>query len=246
MSDKSGHDSPQTNGPKVPKHVAIIADGNGRWAKHRHLPRLAGHRAGVENMRRVLEALVSQGVEYVTLYAFSTENWRRPEREVRGLMRILREAIDRETKALHEKGMRLVHVGRITRLSSDLQKTVEHAQELTRNNAKATLCIAFDYGGRSEIIQAVKRLLAEGVSPDDVDEEMFGRYLYTAGIPDPDLVIRTGDEQRLSNFLLWQTHYSEYYFTPTLWPDFNGAEVEKALQAYNQRMRRYGSLKVEA
>jgi undecaprenyl diphosphate synthase len=246
MSDKNGHDSPQTNGPKVPKHVAIIADGNGRWAKRRHLPRLAGHRAGVENMRRVLEALVSQGVEYVTLYAFSTENWRRPEHEVRGLMRILREAIDRETRALHEKGIRLVHVGRITRLSSDLQQAVERAQELTQNNAKATLCIAFDYGGRSEIIQAVKRLLADGVSPDDVDEEMFGSYLYTAGIPDPDLVIRTGDEQRLSNFLLWQTHYSEYFFTPTLWPDFNGTEVEKALQAYNQRMRRYGSLKVEA
>ena len=242
---EDGHSDPKDNGLKMPRHVAIITDGNGRWARRRHLPRLGGHRAGVDNFRRVLKALVSHGVEYVTLYAFSTENWQRPESEVKGLMRILLEYIGRETKALHENGARLIHVGRADRLSPELQQAVEYAQELTRNNTKVTVCVAFDYGGRSEIIHAVKQILAEGVAPEDVDEEMFSKYLYTAGIPDPDLVIRTGDELRLSNFLLWQTNYSEYYFTPTLWPDFDEVEVEKALQAYSQRRRRYGTLKVE-
>ena len=221
-------------------------DGNGRWARRRALPRLAGHRAGVGNIRTVLECLSSYGVEYVTVYAFSTENWQRPPGEVNGLMKILGEVIDRETKALHQKGVRILHLGRADRLAPELRQAVERGQELTRNNTKVTLCVAFDYGGRDEIIRAVKGLLAEGVDPEKVDEALFDRYLYTAGIPDPDLLIRTGSELRLSNFLLWQSAYSEYYFTSTLWPDFDEAEVEKALLAYSRRKRRFGTLKAEA
>jgi len=244
--DEKGRQHPRGKRLTVPRHVAIIADGNGRWARQRHLPRLAGHRAGVDNMRPVLDSLLAYGVEYVTFYAFSTENWQRPKGEVNGLLKILDEVIDRETQALHSRGVRIVHIGRSDRLPLKLRRRVERSLELTQNNTKATLCIAFDYGGRAEIIHAVKALLSRGVSPEQVDEEMFSQYLYTAGIPDPDLVIRTGNEMRLSNFLLWQSHYSEYYFTPTLWPDFNEAEVEKALMTYSQRQRTYGTLRAEA
>jgi len=237
---------PQRDDFRVPRHVAVIMDGNGRWARRRGLPRLAGHRAGVDNIRTVLECLASYGVEYVTVYAFSTENWRRPPGEVNGLMRILGEVIDSETEALHRKGVRILHLGRTDRLPPELRQAVERGQELTRNNTEVTLCVAFDYGGRDEIIRAVKGLLADGIPPEEVDEALFGQYLYTTGIPDPDLLIRTGSELRLSNFLLWQSAYSECYFTPTLWPDFDEAEVEKALLVYSHRKRRFGTLKVEA
>jgi undecaprenyl diphosphate synthase len=245
-SKNDGYDTLDGNGAGIPRHVAIIADGNGRWASRRHLPRIAGHRAGVENIRRVLEVLVSRGVEFVTLYAFSTENWTRPESEVRGLMRLLEEAIDRETRALHSKGIRVRHIGRCDRVSSRLRDAIQQSLALTRNNTRATLCIAFDYGGRDEILRAIKAIMADSVKPEDVNEELFAQYLDTAGIPDPDIIIRTGDEKRLSNFLIWQSHYSEFYFTPTLWPDFDEAEIEKALLAFNQRQRRFGALKVEA
>jgi len=226
----------------LPQHVAIIMDGNGRWAQQRGLPREAGHRAGTENIRRVVEGFAKYGVAYLTLYAFSTENWSRPQAEIRALFRILSEVIDRETANFHEKGVRLRHLGRLEGLSRRLQQAVRHAIELTKDNTGMTLSIAFNYGGRAEILDAVQCLIREGVPPDKVDEAVLGRYLYTAGLPDPDLIIRTAGEMRLSNFLIWQAAYSEYYVTPTFWPDFGEEETEKALIAYSQRRRRFGGL----
>lgn len=227
---------------KVPVHVAIIMDGNGRWAQQRGLPRLAGHRAGTENIRRVIEAFASNGVKYLTLYAFSTENWNRPKAEVEGLMGILKEVIERETANLHEKGVRLRHVGRLDSLQPELQEAVLAAIDLTQNNDRITLNLAFSYGGRAEILDAVSRMIADGVDASAVDEALFSKYLYTSGVPDPDLIIRTAGEMRLSNFLIWQAAYSEYYTTPVFWPDFGKEEVEKALIAYSQRKRRFGGL----
>ncbi len=215
-------------------------DGNGRWAKARGLPRLAGHRAGTENLRRILTACVEFGVKILTIWAFSTENWRRPQEEVRGLMDILEQVIDRELNELHKNGVRLRHIGRLEGISPHLQAKVHHAIELTKNNDRLTLNVAFNYGGKAEILDAVKRMIADGVAPDDVDEELFSRYLYTAGLPDPDMIIRTGNESRISNFMLWQGAYSEYYFTPVLWPDFDKEELRKALEDYARRERRFG------
>jgi undecaprenyl diphosphate synthase len=226
----------------LPNHVAIIMDGNGRWAKQRGLLRIEGHRAGTESVRRTVECFNRYGVGYLTLYAFSTENWSRPQTEVRGLFGILAQAIDRESKALHEKGVRLRHLGRLDGLSKELQAKVHKATDLTKNNRKMTLSIAFDYGGRAEILEAVRRIIEAGVRPDDLSEALFSRYLYTAGVPDPDLIVRTGGEMRISNFLIWQSAYSEYYSTPTLWPDFDDEEVEKA---YSERERRFGGLNAE-
>ena len=235
--------SPTTNaGLPIPRHVAIIMDGNGRWATERGLPRLEGHRAGVDNIHAVLEALGSHGIEYVTIYAFSTENWNRPHEEVDGLMTILQEAIHEETAALHEKGVRILHMGRKDRLSPELQESVAYAQDLTRENRTITLSVAFDYGGRAEILEAVRSILREGVPPEELTEELFTSYLYTAGLPDPDLIIRTGGEVRVSNFLLWQSAYSEYYSTPTHWPDLGDADIAAAIEAYGMRQRRFGAL----
>ena len=224
----------------VPYHVAIIMDGNGRWARRRGLPRLAGHRAGMENIRRVIEGCTDFGVQMLTIYAFSTENWQRPPEEVQGLMRILEEVIDERTQEFYEKGIRLNHLGRLEGLVEALQRKVRYAVDLTRENSKFVLNIAFNYGGRAEIVDAALRLLAEGVDPATLDEATFSRYLYTAGLPDPDLIIRTAGEMRLSNFLIWQTAYAEYYSTPTFWPDFDKQELYKALLAYSQRERRFG------
>ncbi len=221
-------------------------DGNGRWAQQRGLPRLAGHRAGTENIRRVIEGFAKYRVEYLTLYAFSTENWSRPRAEVRGLFRILGEVIDRETVSFHKNGIRLRHLGRLDGLSRRLQQAVRRALELTKNNTGMTLNIAFNYGGRAEILDAIQRLIRESIPPEEIDEATLGRYLYTAGLPDPDLIIRTAGEVRLSNFLIWQAAYSEYYGTPTLWPDFGEEEIEKALLAYSQRQRRFGGLEPQA
>ena len=226
----------------IPNHVAIIMDGNGRWARQRRLPRLAGHRAGTENIRHVIECFAEYGVNYLTLFAFSTENWSRPQREVRGLLRILEAVIDQEVINLHQKGAKLRHIGRLDRLSPGLQRAVHHAIELTKDNTGITLCLAFDYGGRTEIVDALKRILCEGIPPEKIDEALLSSYLYTADLPDPDLIIRTGGEMRLSNFLLWQAAYSEYYSTPTFWPDFDREEIERALVAYGQRERRFGRL----
>jgi undecaprenyl diphosphate synthase len=217
-------------------------DGNGRWAKQRKLPRLMGHRAGTENTRRVLRACGEFGIEIVTLYGFSTENWRRPKNEVNGLFSIFEDAIDREVPELHRNGVRLRHLGRTDKLPARLVEKIQSAMELTQDNDRLILNLAFNYGGRAEIVDATRRIIAEGIDPTAIDEELFASYLYTAGLPDLDLFIRTGGEMRLSNFLLWQTAYAEYYTTPTYWPDFDEAELEKALIAYGQRTRKFGRL----
>ena len=217
-------------------------DGNGRWAARRALPRSAGHRQGVANIRRVVRALAERGVSVVTLYAFSTENWRRPTDEVDSLMAILAEEIEPQTRELHQSGVRLVHLGDPEPLDAGLQAAIAQAQAVTQGNRRVRLNIAFNYGGRDEILQAVRRILADGVTPEQVDESLFRRYLYTEGCPDPDLIIRTGGEQRISNFLLWQGAYSEYYHTPALWPDLDAAELDRALAAYARRRRRFGAL----
>ena len=220
----------------------MIMDGNGRWAISRGLPRMAGHKAGTENLRRVITASVEFGIKVLTIYAFSTENWGRPPEEVRGLLTILEDVIDRELNELHKEGVQLRHLGRLEQLSPAIQKKVLHAMELTRNNNRLILNIAWNYGGRDEIIQAIQHMMKDGVAPDKVTDELVSRYLYTAGVPDPDLIIRTSGELRISNFLIWQAAYSEWYVTPTYWPDFNKEEYYLALETYSQRDRRYGGV----
>ena len=227
---------------QVPQHVAIIMDGNGRWAIKRGLPRLAGHKAGTDNLRRIIEASVEFGVKYLTIYAFSTENWGRPSEEVEGLLRILEDVIDRELNELNKQGVQVKHIGRLERLSPLLQKKVMDAVELTRNNDRLILCVAWNYGGRDEIVYSIQHMLKDGINPDDVTPELVSKYLFTAGIPDPDLVIRTSGELRISNFLIWQTAYSEWYITPTFWPDFGKEEYHKALEEFGQRDRRFGEV----
>jgi len=227
---------------RVPRHVAMIMDGNGRWAAARGLPRLAGHRAGTENLRAIITASVEIGIKYLTIYAFSTENWGRPQDEVDGLMYILADVIDRELNELHEEGVQLRHIGRLERLEPELRQKVIDAVELTKNNDRLVLSVAFNYGGRDEIIHAIREMVADGVKPEDIDEALVDRYLYTAGVPDPDLIIRTSGEMRLSNFLIWQAAYAEWYVTPTLWPDFGKEELQKAIADFALRDRRYGRL----
>ena len=224
----------------IPMHVAIIMDGNGRWAKARGLPRLAGHRAGTENLRRIIEACIEFGIKCLTIYAFSTENWGRPKDEVKGLLRILEDVIDRELMELHEEGVKLRHIGRLDKISPKIKKKVLDAIELTKENDRLVLNVAFNYGGRDEIVHAIQQMIADGVEPDKVTDEAVSKYLYTAGVPDPDLVIRTSGELRISNFLIWQAAYAEWYFTPIYWPDFNREELLAALTEFNQRERRYG------
>ena len=236
---------PSAQDRNVPVHVAIIMDGNGRWAKQRGLPRLEGHRVGVDRIQRVLETLGTQGVKYVTLYAFSTENWNRPQEEVAGLLDILQAALQQQARALHENNVRIFHIGKLDRLSAGLQEAVDQVQELTSNNTGINLNVAFDYGGRDEILEAVRRIVRDGIPAERLDQEMFSRYLYTAHCPDPDLIIRTGGEQRISNFLLWQSAYSEYYYTPTLWPDLDSAELEQVLESFGSRQRRFGRVSPE-
>jgi len=215
-------------------------DGNGRWARARGLPRLAGHRAGTDNLRRVLRAVVEFDVKILTLYAFSTENWGRPESEVRGLLSIFERMIDRELAELHEEGVQVRHIGRLEHISPKFQQKVLDAVALTKNNQRLILNIAFDYGGRAELVDAIRRIVADGVSVEQIDEALVSHYLYTANCPDPDLIIRTSGEMRLSNFLIWQAAYAEIYMTPTLWPDFDKDELYQALRAYSERERRFG------
>jgi undecaprenyl diphosphate synthase len=227
---------------KIPQHVAIIMDGNGRWAISRGLPRVAGHKAGTENLRRVIRATVEFGIKYLTIYAFSTENWGRPPEEVQGLIGILQDVIDRELGDLHDEGVQLRHIGRLERLDPKIQAKVLHAIDLTKNNERLILNIAWNYGGRDEIVCAIQKILRDGIAPEDVTSELVSRYLFTAGVPDPDLVIRTSGELRISNFLIWQAAYSEWYVTPTFWPDFNKEEYRHALEIFAQRDRRYGGV----
>ena len=246
MRVKAASDRP--NGPgghDVPAHLAFIMDGNGRWAQQRGLSRLEGHQAGVKRIQVILEALGAKGVRFVTIYAFSTENWQRPQDEVEGLMAIFSSAVEQQTKELHEKNVRIVHVGKTANLGGPLRQAVADAEALTKENTGITLNVAFDYGGRDEITEAVRRIIRDGLTPEQVDEETIGRYLFTAHCPDPDLIIRTAGEQRISNFLLWQSAYSEYYHTPTLWPDLEPAELDTVLEAFANRKRRYGRVETE-
>jgi len=215
-------------------------DGNGRWARARGLPRLAGHRAGTETLRRVLRAADEFGIQIMTIFAFSTENWNRPKGEVKGLLSIIERVIDRELPELHKEGVQLRHIGRLDRASPKLQQKIRDAIELTRNNQRLILNVAFDYGGRAELVYAMRRIIADGVPVEQIDEALISRYIYTTGLPDPDLIIRTSGEMRVSNFLIWQGAYAEFYVTPTLWPDFDKDELYKALQDYSQRERRFG------
>lgn len=246
MSDEASQNSMQSEQIKlrIPYHVGIIMDGNGRWAQQRGQPRLYGHRAGTKNIRRILEASVRYGIKVLTVYAFSTENWARPPAEVRGLMQLLSRTIREELDELNEKGVQIRHSGSLVGISEQLQRQIRRALELTRNNDRIILNVAFNYGGRAEILDAVRRIIADGLKPEEITEEVFGRYLYTNGLPDPDLIIRTGGEYRLSNFLIWQSAYAEYYATPTYWPDFDEQELLKALIAYSERDRRFGRVKV--
>jgi undecaprenyl diphosphate synthase len=230
---------------KTPTHVAIIMDGNGRWALEKGLPRVSGHKAGTENLREVIEASVEFGVKVLTIYAFSTENWNRPQEEIQGLMRIFKTMLDKELMNLHENGVQLRHFGRLDRIEKTLKKRVLEAIELTKDNQTLILNVAFNYGGRDEILRAVRGIIKDGLSADDVDEDTFSHYLYSAECPDPDLIIRTSGELRCSNFLIWQGAYSEWYFTPTYWPDFGREELHQALSSFNQRERRYGEVKAD-
>ena len=239
MSSPESADAKYT---RLPAHIAIIPDGNGRWAEKRGLPRLQGHTVGADNMFRLVDYLTDYPIKYVTLYGFSTENWNRPREEVDGLFDMLVDFIGRTTEKIHEKGIRLRHIGRMNELPQALRMVIGGAVELTQNNTGMNLTVAFNYGARAEIVDAVRNIIQAGVSADNVTEESFENYLYTDGFPDVDLLIRTGDETRLSNFLIWQTTYSEYYFTKVLWPDFGKKDIEKALQYYSTRNRRFGGL----
>lgn len=226
----------------LPSHVAIIMDGNGRWAERRGLPRLAGHLAGVNRIRSVVATLLNNRIEYTTLYGFSSENWNRPEEEVQGLFQILEERIDQEATEMHRHNIRIKHVGRLNELPSGVQSSISRACTLTQNNSGMVLIFAFNYGGRQEMIDTARKLAEQKIPASGIDEQIFSANLYTAGIPDVDLVIRTGGELRISNFLLWQAAYAEFYFTKVLWPDFTPKQVERSLSAFAERKRRFGGL----
>ncbi len=230
----------------VPRHVAIIMDGNGRWASKRSLPRVVGHRAGMEGVRRVVRAAAARGIRFLTLFSFSTENWTRPAEEVSELMRLLQFFIRSDLVALHRQNTRIRVIGVREGLSPEILALLEEAEELTRGNAGLTLVIAFNYGGRAEIAEAARRLATEiaagRLAPEDITEARLSAALSSADIPDPDLVVRTSGEQRISNFLLWQSAYAEFHFTPVLWPDFDAAALDEALEAFAGRKRRYGGV----
>ena len=233
----------QVNFEQLPVHVAIIMDGNGRWAAQRHLPRVQGHRAGVSAVRDVVETSARLGIEVLTLYAFSIENWKRPRAEVGMLMMLLKRYIRLEIGALHQNNIRLRTIGRVDELSADVRRELDLGIEKTAGNTGMLFNIALNYGGRAEIVDAARRAITEGIAPDNLDEQRFGELLYTGGQPDPDLLIRTSGEMRVSNFLLWQIAYSEIWVTDTLWPDFRRRDLLEAVIAYQKRDRRYGGIK---
>jgi len=224
----------------IPRHLAIVMDGNRRWARERHLPAIAGHRAGVETIRKTLRAARERGVEYLTLYSFSTENWSRDPEEVTGLMGLLEETIRRETESLVRDDVRLEVIGRLHELSPGLQRSIAGAVEATSKCAHGVMTLAFNYGGRAEIVDAVRRIVGDGIAPDAVDEAAIASRLYAPDHPDPDLLIRTGGELRVSNFLLWEVAYAEMWATPVLWPDFSVKDLDDALASYAERERRFG------
>ncbi|HMM42463.1 MAG TPA: polyprenyl diphosphate synthase [Thermomicrobiales bacterium] len=236
------HDGLQPLPSAIPDHVGIIMDGNGRWAKQRGLPRIAGHEAGTENIRRITTRAAELGIRYLTLWAFSTENWRRPRDEVEGILNILARAIESETAELHQQGARLRHIGSLEGLSTELCQSIRDAIHLTRDNSRITLTLAFNYGGRAEIVEAVRAIVAAGIPAEEITDETISAHLFTASMPDPDLVIRTSGEHRTSNFLIWQAAYAEYVFSPVLWPDFGPADLDDAVAEFGRRERRFGGL----
>ena len=225
---------------KLPKHIAITMDGNGRWAKSKGKLRIFGHKNGVKAVRDTVEGAAEIGIEYLTLYAFSSENWNRPEREVNALMTLLVSAINKETKTLMDNNIRLSTIGDINKLPSKAQKELQEAITKTKDNTRMTLVLALSYSGRGEIINAVQNIIKDGKKPEEINEDTFQQYLTTKSVPDPELLIRTSGEYRISNFLLWQIAYSELYFTDTLWPDFRRADLYKAILNYQSRERRFG------
>jgi undecaprenyl diphosphate synthase len=226
----------------LPAHVAIVPDGNGRWAQRRGLPRMMGHRAGILNMLKMIDYISEYPIPYVTFYGFSTENWTRSKPEVTGLFSLVEHFVDEHLEDIHGKNIKIRHIGRMQGLPEVLQSAIQKSVTRTENNTGMVLGIAWNYGGRAEIVDAAARLIASGANPDTLDEKAFASQLYTAGMPDVDLLIRTGLETRLSNFLIWQTAYSEYYFSEVLWPDFGKEQIELALIAYSKRNRRFGGL----
>jgi len=235
---------PDENTGKIPRHIAIIMDGNGRWAYRQHLPRVAGHRRGAEVVREMVQRCVELDIPHLTLFAFSTENWRRPALEVRLLMNLFRLMLRREAKKLHSNGVRLRIIGDRAALAPDLQKLIGDAETLTAENHRLTLSLAVNYGGKWDITQAARKAVQlcqeQGKDPAMLNEEDIARHLALADIPEPDLLIRTGGEERISNFLIWQLAYTEFYFTDTLWPDFDGVELGRAIHSFAQRQRRFG------
>ncbi|BFK81590.1 isoprenyl transferase [Clostridium baratii] len=231
----------------IPKHIAIIMDGNGRWAKKRKLPRTMGHKAGVETIRRVLKEADKLGVKYMTLYAFSTENWKRPKEEVNALMKLLIQYLRQEINELHKNGVKINVLGDITKLPKECQEEIEKSVYKTKNNKGITMNIALNYGGRDEILRAVKSISEEvlkgNISIEDINDEVMENYLYTKGVPDPDIIIRPSGEQRLSNFLLWQCAYSEFWYSDICWPDFKEEDLHRAIYDFQRRDRRFGGVK---
>jgi undecaprenyl diphosphate synthase len=226
----------------IPRHVAIIMDGNGRWAARRGLPRLAGHQHGTDNIRRITTCAAEMGIDFLTLWAFSTDNWRRPRSEIDGILRILAEAIERETEELHRQGAQLRHIGSLEGLDPELRAAVLAAIDRTRENNRLVLTLAFNYSGRQELLAAVRNLVASAIPAEAIDEQTLEQHLFTHDLPDPDLIVRTSGEHRISNFLLWQSAYSELLFTPTLWPDFGPDDLCEAVREYGRRERRFGGV----
>jgi undecaprenyl diphosphate synthase len=229
--------------PSVPRHVALVMDGNGRWARKRYMPRVYGHKHGVDALVRAVNAFADRGVDFLTVFAFSSENWKRPSDEVSGLMGLVLVAVSKYLTKLAGDGVRVRIVGDRTKVSNKLRDAWEYAESSTAQNSRITLSVAFNYGGRWDMVQACRRAMQTGVAPDALDEAMLSRFMALSYAPDPDLFIRTGGEVRISNFLLWQVAYSELHFTDCLWPDFGSAELDAALKAYAERDRRFGSVK---
>ncbi len=245
IADINKPESRILNPESLPTHVAIIMDGNGRWAKSRGLPRTAGHKKGADALRHTLDNCSKAGIHYLTVYAFSSENWKRPSDEINDLMQLLQHYLHNELETLHEKGVRLHFIGNLTKLSKEIYEQLEHAKELTSRNQNFHLTIALSYGSRQEIVHTAQKLAQmvkdSKIETSQITEEIFSQNLDTAALPEPDLLIRTGGETRLSNFLLWQSAYTEFYFSPTLWPDFNKTDLTDALNDYAKRERRYGT-----
>jgi undecaprenyl diphosphate synthase len=229
----------------LPQHIAIIMDGNGRWAIRRKLPRIDGHKQGAQVARQVVETLIDYKIPYVTLFVFSTENWNRPQEEINGLFELLEYHVEQGLKTAEEKGARIRHLGSLDGLPKTVQEAVAKAVSITKDNRNINLNLAFNYGSRDEIIEAVKSVIMSGIPACRVDQDLFSHYLYSEDLPDPDLIVRTGGEMRLSNFLLWQAAYAEIYFTRVLWPDFEKNELDKAILSYCRRQRRFGRLPSE-